>query len=60
MLWNTPHDMDGMVLVIPVQDKDTWSFVILRVALDHHSVCHSYNDIAHKNTIFGQLIITMI
>jgi hypothetical protein len=60
MPWNTPHNMDGMALVVPLQDKDTWPLVILRVVLYHHSVCHSYNDIAHKNTILGQLIITMI
>ena len=60
MPWDIPHDMNGMVPVIPLQDKDTWSLVILRVVLYHHSVCHSGNDIAHKDIIIDQPIITML
>jgi len=52
--------MDGMALAVPLQDKDTWSFVILGVVLYHHSICHSCKNITHKDIILGQLIITMI
>ena len=57
---NIPHNMDGMALAVPLQDKDTWSFVILGVVLYHHSICHSCKNITHKDIILGQLIITMI
>ena len=53
MPWNTPHDMDGMALAVPLQDKNAWSLVIRRVVLYHHSIRHSSNDIAHKDIIFG-------
>jgi len=52
--------MDGIALVIPLQDKNAWSLVILRVVLYYHSICHSCNDISHKDIILSQLIVTMI
>jgi hypothetical protein len=57
---DTPYDMDGMAMGIPLQDQNAWSLVIRRVVLYHHSICHSCNDISHKDIILGQLIITMV
>jgi len=60
MFWDAPYHMDGIALMILLQDEHTRSLVILRIVLYNHSHCYSCKDIAHKNAIFSQLIVAMI
>ena len=60
MARDTPHNVDGLALVVLLQDKHTWPLVIGRVLFNHSGLPGSSKDIPHKNIICGKLIIPVI
>jgi tRNA(Ile)-lysidine synthase TilS/MesJ len=52
--------MDGLALVVLLQDKHTRPLVIGRVLFDHGALPGSFKDIRDKNTICRKLIIPVI
>jgi len=57
---DTAHNMDGLALVVLLQDKHTRPLVISRVLFDHGALPGSFKDIPHKNTVCRKLIIPVI
>ncbi len=60
MARDTPHNVDGLALVVLLQDKHTRPLVIGRVLFDHGALPGPCKDIRDKNTICRKLIIPVI
>jgi len=48
---DAPDHVDGLALVVLLQDKDARPLVIGRVLFDHGTLPGTFKDILHKNTI---------
>ena len=57
---DTPHDMDRLALLIPLQDEHTRPLIIRRVIFDHSGFTYLRDDLVDQNAICGKFIIAMI
>ena len=60
MARDAPHHVDGLSLMVPLQDQYARPLGVGGVLFNDLTFARSYHDIPNQNTIGGKLIITMI
>ena len=49
--------MQGLAVPVVLQDKDTWTFRIIRIVFNRHRRAHAVDNVSDKEIVCGELIV---